>query len=194
MKLDRRSQNSYFGDDQHVGGWPRKNALAKRYTRGVLVPRNPLLGAPFTGLRRRSYGFLPQLFVCYFVVTAALPVRFCQNAFAPREAMAAMFGTCQLRPNSAADQLLNSWATSIGDGWDGGSFTDALSCRRSPFARSRTTKQPSSSLTDQGGGKRCRGDIGFAHCGHRRNVDAAHRPLERREAKAIAAGKSVRFT
>ena len=62
----------------------------------------------------KKYESMTKLFVCYHAVTA-LTERFCQNAFAPREAMAAKSRACQLRSNSAVGQLLNSWATSIGD-------------------------------------------------------------------------------
>jgi hypothetical protein len=47
---------------------------------------------------------------CYRFDSAFLP-----KWFAPREVMAARSKACQLQSNSAADHLLNSWATSIGD-------------------------------------------------------------------------------
>jgi hypothetical protein len=44
----------------------------------------------------QKYESMTKLFVCYHAVTA-LTERFCQNAFAPREAMAAGSRACHLR-------------------------------------------------------------------------------------------------
>ena len=95
-----------------------------------------------------SIGPTTKSFVCYHAVTALME-RFCQNAFAPREAMAAGSKACHLRvqlgrrpiapsrpwgstrPLNCLRQLPGSLHQRQ---WDGGSLRMHWRCRRSEFA------------------------------------------------------------
>jgi hypothetical protein len=95
-----------------------------------------------------SIGPMTKLFVCYDAVTALME-RFCQNAFAPREAMAAGSRTCHLRVQPGRRPIAPSrpWGSarplnclrqlpgSLHRGqWDDGSLRMHWRCRRSAFA------------------------------------------------------------
>ena len=91
---------------------------------------------------------MTKLFICYHAVTA-LTERFCQNAFAPREAMATGSGTCHFRIQLGRRPITSSrhWGSahplelprqlpgSLHRGqWDGGNLRMHWRRRCSPFA------------------------------------------------------------